>query len=658
MAPQERRTTRPSPTRKFVRSGPRRRASRRQSFALPSRDSELSQRRRQAERLRRVVLSRGKSAVWQWLLGIAACCEFLTFLFSKRAIKEEQEGEEESWWSYFWHTREDEELPSMESAVLAFESPPLTILYSLYFVDAFVQAYNMRERTCRSNEKARLLHSGEWSERRFYRDPSFVLVVTLLLYLSMLPTWFWWEVLSFLGIHLMVSSSFVRESAVETPQYSLFYAISVHFYHNLSTAIKTTLDEQAIVLERTIKRRLARFFIFHPRTFIRRYKKVQLAIIWLKYIAPIGAHVMNSDFVGVMIDLAKKWGQEANERYQQLLRRSTWLRLDDECRRELAAVVIQRNYRSYVSRKWVRLVKFEVQKREEEVIRLVQEAIKKRSQLELQEQEMALDELELLQKHAELNRNAPKVNQSLTLMFNPLASIQPKQHENEEDLKRRYELQVEIQRKLKLEKEKLMLIRPDSRFVFRYSLVYVACALIETAHLVLLPRLDEDDVTEEESCATDALRFFFRHANGFVNLILCFGILIKFFVGEFDPVTGRLVPRSFFSRWIYPGILLHLIVNPALSEISSGVTAVLTFMLKAGPGTFMKVHCRLFKLVLLLLISLTVGRMWRWWVLFLFPLWRRLSSLLEWRIWIKLVQRENQNLTGLRQRDHMLRASN
>jgi hypothetical protein len=40
-----------------------------------------------------------------------------------------------------------------------------------------------------------------------------------------------------------------------------------------------------------------------------------------------------------------------------------------------------------------------------------------------------------------------------------------------------------------------------------------------------------------------------------------------FFVEEHDSVTGCLMPQQFFSRWIYPCLLLHIAVNPALCEI-------------------------------------------------------------------------------------------
>ena len=325
---------------------------------------------------------------------------------------------------------------------------------------------------------------------------------------------------------------------------------------------------------------------------------------------------MNSNFVGIMVDVLKQWRQGAQERYQYLRRRSQWIRLSDDARKELAAVIIQRNFRSYQSRKWMRLVKRQVEKREEEIIMLVQKAIRKRCKAEIEQDESVLEELELLHEQAEQERHSKwnRVN-------NLSALVGPTPLDDDEDRKRKYILREEVQRKIDSEKQKLMLLRPDSTFVLQYQLLYVLCAIIETAHLVLQPWLEEGE-EQPKTWIVDTVRYFFGYGQTFVSLVLCLGILIKFFVGEIDTITGRLVPRSFFARWIYPGILLHLIVNPSLEEISYIVKRVILFMLRAGPG-----------------------RVWRWWILLFLPIWRRLLLWWEWRIWMRLVRRENQSLT-------------
>lgn len=605
--------------RMMVPAGPRRRASRRQSFALPTRDSDLSKRRRQSERLRKLNRSSARTC-WRLLLGVAACCEFISYLYPV-SIESNDEEDDSPRWHFFGFANEKEEL-TLESAVVSMETPALTVMYLLYLVDAFVQANSMRRKSVRENEKERLLGGGKL--KRHPWSPLVVCAITLLLYVSILPTWFLWEIKSLLWKDPFITTPVIQESAVENVQYSMAYAILVHLYRNLSTSLQETLEEQGAILERTIKRRLTRFAIFHPRTFLRRYRKVQLAIIWIKYLAPIGAHVMNSNFVGVMVDVLKQWRQGAQEQYQYLRRRSKWMRLNDEARKEVAAVIIQRNFRSYQSRKWMRLVKRQVEKREEEIIMLVQNAIRKRYKVEIEQDECALKELELLQQQAEQEQHS-KWNRvsSVEGLLNLSALVGPTPLDDEETRKQKYRLREEVQRKIDSEKQKLMLLRPDSTFVLHYQLLYILCAIIETTHLVLQPWLKEEE--QHKTWFVDTVRHFSRYGHTLVSLVLGLGILIKFFVGEFDNVTGRLLPQSFFSRWIYPGILLHLIVNPSLKEISDIVKRVVLFMLRAGPG-----------------------RVWRWWILLFLPIWRRILLWWEWKIWMRLVQRKNQSLTEQR----------
>ena len=270
-------------------AGPRRRATRRQSFALhvlPTRDSDLSKRRRQSERLRKLNKSTARTC-WRWWLGLAACCEFLSYLYPTSLVTnhEEEQVHKSTWWSFFGYLASEKEEPTtLENAVVSMETPALTALYSLYFVDAFVQANSMRKKTLRGNERERLFGDGKLKRAQFW-NPLAVCVLTLLLYVSILPTWFLWELKSLLWTDPFITTPVIEESAVENVQYSLGYAILVHLYRNLSTSLQETLQEQGAILERTVKRRLARFAIFHPRTFLRRYQKVQLqsygSNIWL-----------------------------------------------------------------------------------------------------------------------------------------------------------------------------------------------------------------------------------------------------------------------------------------------------------------------------------------------------------------------------------------
>lgn len=585
----------------------KRRARRRECFIVPHLNrSELNERRRRTERLkfdRNVVWT-----IWRWLLGIAACCEFITyrvfFLNNTGSVKEEVP--KKHWWSVFLR-RVEEEAPTIESAVESIVSPWLIVLHLLYFMDAFVQAYDMRSRAIRANEKDRLLHKGK---KRVHLDPSLVFVVTLSFYLSILPTWFWWEVATYLGIDAIFTSELVQESTIEYAHYSLGYAVIVYIIEHTSANIETEIKDNLKTFVWSLLPRITRYAIRHPRAFKRHTKTVSTTVIWTKYLMPIRSHFNNTGIFGNLKDVWKKWKQQAQGHKQHKRRKKAWSQLDSSTQKEVAVVVIQRNYRSYCSRKWTRLLKLEQEKQETQMILLLQNAIKKREEQELEQQEQALEELERIRQREKARRKNPKAS----VVFNPLLSIAGATPTNDEDLKRKYELEEEVQARIKAEKDRTMLLRPDSCFVFRCQIMYVLCAIIETANLLLRHRLDDETRMDSQ---TVILRLFFGHSYIFVHAILCFGVIVWFFVGEIDPVTGCLVSQSPFSRWIYPGLLLHIAVNPALIEIKQ----IVKFILEAGPG-----------------------RSWRWWVLFLLPVWRQLRALWEWKIWMRLVQRKNQKL--------------
>ena len=66
--------------------------------------------------------------------------------------------------------------------------------------------------------------------------------------------------------------------------------------------------------------------------------------------------------------------------------------------------------------------------------------------------------------------------------------------------------------------------------------------------------------------------------------IVCFlDVFVTFFTGEIDPTSRELVPKPFFRRWILPGLLMQLLVNPAIGSLSKGVFAVLKVIFDIGP---------------------------------------------------------------------------
>jgi hypothetical protein len=66
--------------------------------------------------------------------------------------------------------------------------------------------------------------------------------------------------------------------------------------------------------------------------------------------------------------------------------------------------------------------------------------------------------------------------------------------------------------------------------------------------------------------------------------VVCFlDVWVTFFTGETDPVTGELIPKPFFARWILPGLVLQLLVNPSIGPVSRLVFDGMRSITKIGP---------------------------------------------------------------------------
>jgi hypothetical protein len=101
--------------------------------------------------------------------------------------------------------------------------------------------------------------------------------------------------------------------------------------------------------------------------------------------------------------------------------------------------------------------------------------------------------------------------------------------------------------------------------------------------------------------------------------IVCFlDVFVTFFTGNLDPNTGSLVPKPFVARWLSPGLLLQLLVNPKMDSLSQFLGQVLDQAFELGPI-----------------------RVLRWCVAVLFPLiYISYRSFIEY-IWLPVVKVEN-----------------
>ncbi len=93
--------------------------------------------------------------------------------------------------------------------------------------------------------------------------------------------------------------------------------------------------------------------------------------------------------------------------------------------------------------------------------------------------------------------------------------------------------------------------------------------------------------TKPYSVVQDAYRrtwnFVVDQILGIIAVICFFDVFVKFFTGELDPMTGELKPKPFFRRWIIPGLLLQLLVNPAIYTFSTWFFAITDWISVVGP---------------------------------------------------------------------------
>eukprot|EP00547_Thalassionema_nitzschioides_P015579 CAMPEP_0194255786 /NCGR_PEP_ID=MMETSP0158-20130606/35311_1 /TAXON_ID=33649 /ORGANISM="Thalassionema nitzschioides, Strain L26-B" /LENGTH=702 /DNA_ID=CAMNT_0038994259 /DNA_START=15 /DNA_END=2120 /DNA_ORIENTATION=- len=69
----------------------------------------------------------------------------------------------------------------------------------------------------------------------------------------------------------------------------------------------------------------------------------------------------------------------------------------------------------------------------------------------------------------------------------------------------------------------------------------------------------------------DILKFLIHEFLIIVGIVCFLDVFVTFFTGELDPANGNLIPKPFLPRWILPGIILQLMVNPQMESVSKHV---------------------------------------------------------------------------------------
>lgn len=105
------------------------------------------------------------------------------------------------------------------------------------------------------------------------------------------------------------------------------------------------------------------------------------------------------------------------------------------------------------------------------------------------------------------------------------------------------------------------------------------------------------------------LKIFIQDFLALISVVCFADVFVVFFTGTFNPETGKLEPRKFFQRWILPGLVLQLLVNPKMEYVSDLVGQGLSELLHHGPIRILRWTTALFYPVLLWVV-LTARKMW------------------------------------------------
>jgi hypothetical protein len=107
-----------------------------------------------------------------------------------------------------------------------------------------------------------------------------------------------------------------------------------------------------------------------------------------------------------------------------------------------------------------------------------------------------------------------------------------------------------------------------------------------------------------------------------IGLVCFLDVFVTFFTGELDGQTGELIPKPFFARWVLPGLVLQLLLNPQLGTFAEGLSSLWERILDFGPI-----------------------RVLRWSVTTIVPLALYLSKKFIRYIWMPLVKYQNEVAT-------------
>jgi len=407
--------------------------------------------------------------------------------------------------------------------------------------------------------------------------------------------------------------------------------------------------------------------IRHPKQVWQRVRKLLNIIRWAKYLAPlIGAC---NKLLGNCKDLIKKRRQARDAAIALRCRQALWKELDGDELKEQAAIIIQGKWRAYVTQKNTRALKILTGNKEALMAIKMQKVIKgmlDRARVRLIEKETELKRLRHEHELAIANHEQYRV------------SIKERQRMY------KLEAELGRECKDMLNKKLLMRPNTRFAFIWKIlfiTCVILEIAQLAAApmlqqykdkttnelmhpHQVIEQKLVPSPIEEWEACFpkfkpeapktgfakifenlkiskkeeeqaipwycntpypeahaayAKGLKFMITEFLVFVGFVCFLDVFVTFFTGELDD-EGFLNPKPFFARWILPGLVLQLLVNPQMVNVSQWVATTMKYTASVGPV-----------------------RVVRWSIALFIPSAKTIFNAMQLHIWLPFVKKENEN---------------
>jgi len=487
--------------------------------------------------------------------------------------------------------------------------------------------------------------------------PFLAAIFSFFMYLSMVQVEFfflnWKDVESMLSLRPNIQPYFDAISY----HYSILYVLYLDVISGFLRTLAEAKSAYLFTLYRKLTINTVNLAVRDPPSLKKRIYFLLRLIRWAKYLAPlIGTANMLLDSA---VDLMKKWKQFREARITQKIVNQYWKVLTVQGKQDHAAIVIQRMYRSYHS-------KLLHEKRQSESMQMaaakrIQKAMRHKLRRTRKRLDTNMEQLELIKTHRSKNIPVEHLIQLKELKYDLNRTCDAK-------ISRRMLLRPNT--KFSVAWKILFVISVSIEISFLSLKPYIERRFFSPTHepitienaiatifipndlysspLCQLNNGQSDDKKKKKKQMASPFKNFpketlpekpwFCHEPWpvlhrvyirFMSLIIhqadilisaiCFcDVFITFFIGEIDEATGVLKPKSFFTRWIFPGLLLQLLVNPKMADVAMSVKYLGIHIYRIGPT-----------------------RVIRWGVAFILPIYWHFTSWAFWNLWMRFVCQQN-----------------